>query len=205
MVSLEGEDPHFYRKTMEAATGGFERGEEAKFNNLDVTDMNPILHKNPAVAKKLAVPNRRRWPRLNPDTVPGLKSIELSQGADVEIVDISKGGLLLETETRLRPDFKILLKVKTAEGLLRISGTILRSSIYSLKGVPRYRTAIAFNQPLELMEGTVVSEQESSEDSGESEETGSEDEEDTAGAILTVVASDSSGVCMEESFLLNEL
>jgi hypothetical protein len=154
--------------------------------------------------RKQAGPNRRRWPRLKPDTIPGLKSIELSQGAKIEIVDISKGGLLLETEARLRPDFKIVLKVKTAEGLLRIDGTILRSAIYSLKGVPKYRTAIAFNQPLELVDAAVVPVMESRESSDGFEEIGLEEEVETAPAILTVIASDSNGTCLEESFSLND-
>ena len=157
--------------------------------------------------------NRRRWPRLRPDSIPGLKGVELNQGSDVDIVNISRGGLLLQTEARLRPDLKIMLKVVTTEGVLRIDGTILRSFIYSLKGAPKYRTAIAFQQPLTLLddlnEETVRQLQESEASDGDTEQPhnpvpgGYESEDEKAPAILTFVASDANGVCMQESFSLN--
>jgi len=156
--------------------------------------------------KDLEMSNRRRWPRLKPDAVPGLKHVEFTHGADVNIIDISKGGLLLETEARLRPDMKIMLKLVTAEGVLRIDGTILRSAIYSLKSVPRYRTAIVFQQPLELLE---IPDREArpgaggSDPSSDLERDGVEDEDAKVPAVLTVVAQDGGGVCLEESFSLN--
>jgi hypothetical protein len=153
--------------------------------------------------------SRRRWPRLKPDSIPGLKGVELNQGSEVDIVNISRGGLLLETEARLRPDLKIMLKVVTTDGVLRLDGTILRSSIFSLKGAPRYRTAIAFKQPLTLLDDLKAEEilHEKEAIDGLEKELPAQDfheDEEKAPAILTFVASDSSGICMQESFSLND-
>jgi hypothetical protein len=89
--------------------------------------------------------------------LPGLKSVEWSQGSEVEIVTISREGMILETDTRLRPDFKVMLKVVTGKGPMRIHGIVLRTAICSLAGGPRYRSEVAFRQPLELFdEGKVA-------------------------------------------------
>jgi hypothetical protein len=97
-------------------------------------------------------PNRRRYARLTPSAVPALKSVSFSRGAEVKVVDISSGGILLETEVRLRPQMKILLKLVTGEGILKVDGHVLRSSICSLEKVPLYKSAIAFDNPLEFID-----------------------------------------------------
>jgi hypothetical protein len=102
--------------------------------------------------KKETQSNRRLSPRLKAEDVPFLKSVELYQGKEIQIVNISRGGILIETETRLRPDFKVVLTLVTTEGVYKRDGTILRSSVSSLNGIPKYRTAIAFKQPFELMD-----------------------------------------------------
>lgn len=163
--------------------------------------------------------SRRRWPRLSPEALPFLKSVEFNQGSQAEIVNISRGGLLLETEARLRPDLKIMFKLVTTEGILKMDGTILRSSIFSLKGVPRYRTAIVFKKPFKLLDDipdeSVKKTQETNSETMDPEyltekerdqpqqgnpESGAE----TNPAILTVVASDDHGICLQESFSLND-
>jgi len=94
---------------------------------------------------------RRRWPRLKPSSIPFLKEIHLSQGSEVQAIDISRGGMLLETEVRLRPQMRVHLKLVTSEGLIEIEGSVLRSSIASLQGIPRYRSAIVFSKPFHLL------------------------------------------------------
>lgn len=163
--------------------------------------------------------NRREWPRLNPETLPFLKSVEFSQGKEIQIVNISRGGLLLETEARLRPDLNIMLKLVTTEGILKMDGTILRSSIFSLKGVPKYRTAIAFRHPFELLDDVkmetndqaqktstdfMIPEIHEDSDSHQPQQNSPDSETEKTPAILTVVASDASGVCLQESFELND-
>lgn len=97
-------------------------------------------------------PEQRRWPRLKPSAVPFLKSVSFSQGSEVQVIDISRGGILLESEVRLRPQMKIHLKMQTTDGLIKLEGSVLRSSISSLQGTPRYRSAIAFEHPFHMLD-----------------------------------------------------
>jgi hypothetical protein len=96
--------------------------------------------------------NRRHDSRLTPTSMPALKSVRLSQGDEAKVIDISRGGILLQTDACLRPQMKILLKLITGEGVFKIDAHILRSSICSLEKIPLYRTAIAFDHPLEIMD-----------------------------------------------------
>jgi hypothetical protein len=104
----------------------------------------------PKVRKNRSGRERRKYPRLNPTSVPFLKSVALGQGNEVDAIDISEGGILVETEVRLRPLMKIHLKLVTRQETIRIEGTVLRSSISSIKGSPRYKSAIAFDAPLRM-------------------------------------------------------
>ena len=69
--------------------------------------------------------DRRRSPRLKPADLPFLKSVEFSKGSKIEIINISRGGLLLETVSRLGPDLKIHVKIVTTEGIFEVEGLSL--------------------------------------------------------------------------------
>jgi len=159
--------------------------------------------------------NRRQYPRLRPEAVPFLKSVNFSQGAEAEIINISRGGVLLETETRLRPQMKIVLKLVTSDGVIKMSGHILRSYISSLKKTPRYRSAIAFEHPFHMLDDLSVEEetQVSQLDPSETAVAGTDGDQPSAqpdpggmideeSAILTVVAQD--GISLQEMFKLND-
>ena len=105
-------------------------------------------------------------PEENQSAVPFLKDVH--DGSEIQVVDISREGMLLETEARLRPRTKIQLKLATREGLIKINGCVQRSSIASLKGVPRYQTAIAFENPFRGLD-----------DLSQDSETASVDEQET--------------------------
>ncbi len=96
--------------------------------------------------------DQRRWPRLKPSSVPFLNSVTFNQGSEVHVIDISRGGMLLETEVRLRPEMKIHLKLLTSDGLIKLDGSVVRSSVASLQGVPKYRSAIAFDHPFHMLD-----------------------------------------------------
>jgi hypothetical protein len=96
--------------------------------------------------------NRREFRRLSPDEVPFLKSVALNQGIEAHVIDISRGGILLTTEARLRPQMRIILKVITSKGASKISGMVVRSSISSLDRMPIYKSAIAFDTPLSMLD-----------------------------------------------------
>jgi hypothetical protein len=163
--------------------------------------------------------DRRRYPRLKPADLPFLKKVEFSKGSKIDIINISRGGLLLETESRLGPDLRIKVKIVTTEGVFEMEGITLRSSVFSLKGAPRYRTAIIFKKPFELMDKFKDSSKEavqekvsevavtgaSDEMSGQPSQPGNHGNEDEkTPAVLTVVASDENGICLNETFTLND-
>ena len=93
---------------------------------------------------------RRASPRLSPDAFPSLNGAYLRGGASVELIDISTGGALVESEERLTPNTKISLKIATTEGTFLLQGRIVRSTISQLKGGPRYRSGIAFDNRFPL-------------------------------------------------------
>ena len=96
--------------------------------------------------------NRRQYLRLKPSSVPFLKSVAFNQGFEAQVINISRGGILLETDVRLRPQMKILLKLVTTDGVIKMEGLIIRSAISSLNGVPRYKSAIAFDHPFHMLD-----------------------------------------------------
>jgi hypothetical protein len=93
---------------------------------------------------------RRTSPRLPPTAFPALKSACLSSGSEVTLINISKGGALLESVDRLAPSTRISLRVITTEGILILQGKILRCMISHLNGGLRYRSAVAFDQEFPL-------------------------------------------------------
>ena len=99
-----------------------------------------------------ALAAKRQWVRLNPENTPSLKGIALNQGSTARVVDISRGGALIETDVRLCPQTKIGFKVLMEQGDFRITGSVLRSSIKSLQGTPIYRSAIVFENPLNVLD-----------------------------------------------------
>ena len=161
--------------------------------------------------------NRRQYPRLKPSAVPFLKSVAFNQGFEAQVVNISRGGILLETEEALRPQMKILLKLVTSDGLIKMEGHVLRSSISSLNGVPRYQSAIAFEHPFHMLDDLSAeieerkreSQSESTApcviDNGDtlpSMETISGGTLDVDSAVLTVIAQE--GVSMQDMLKLND-
>jgi hypothetical protein len=112
---------------------------------------------------------KRRWPRLKPSSVPLLKNISFNQGTDIQVIDISRGGILLETTARLRPQMKIELKLLTRDGLIKLEGSVLRSSVSSLQGVPKYRSAIEFDNQFHMLDDLSEPMQEASSEPQESD------------------------------------
>jgi hypothetical protein len=94
---------------------------------------------------------KRQHARLTPENTPALKGIALSQGSTARVVDISRGGALIETDVRLCPQTKIGFKVRLEQGDIRVMGSVLRSSIKSLQG-PIYQSAIVFEKPLTVLD-----------------------------------------------------
>jgi hypothetical protein len=152
---------------------------------------------------------QRRWPRLKPSSVRFLKSVTFNQGSEVHVINISRGGMLLETEVRLRPQMKITLKLVTSDGLIKLPGVVLRSSIVSLEGGPRFQTAISFENPFHMLDDLSAEPELSAGHSPENDQapalqTGTEQPASDDDAILTFVAPDMPGASLLELFKTND-
>jgi len=95
---------------------------------------------------------RRGHMRLSMDDIQWLRSARLKYGPDVRVIDISVGGILIESETALRPDSNIVFELAGPTGSILIPSRVLRCRVSSLNGVTRYRGACAFKRPLTLPE-----------------------------------------------------
>ena len=81
---------------------------------------------------------------------PSLKGAYLVSGSEVNLINISRGGALLESAERLAPSTRISLRLITTEGIKQLYGQILRCSISHLNGGLRYRSAVSFEQEFPL-------------------------------------------------------
>ena len=96
--------------------------------------------------------DQRDDPRLKPSSIPFLKSISFEKGLEAQVIDISRGGMLIETDVRLRPQMKLGINVTTTDGTIVLDGSIIRTFIISLKGAPRYQSAISFDHPFLMLD-----------------------------------------------------
>jgi hypothetical protein len=87
------------------------------------------------------------------DEVPLVKALRSSSGSEIEVDNISRGGALLQTRKRMMPGSRIQLRLVSVAGEMPLTGFVLRSSISSPKGMPRYQTAVVFERPLQVLEG----------------------------------------------------
>ncbi len=109
---------------------------------------------------RLPPAERREWRRFGarPDR-PGQISARLFPGKTVRLLDISRGGVLVESDTRLRPGAPVQLQLGAPDAprqLLRAQ--VVRCWVSALihGGPMRYRAALAFGSPIEMDESQWV-------------------------------------------------
>jgi hypothetical protein len=109
-------------------------------------------HPNPPGRKQKAESERRRTHRFPATAIPGLKTVNLGTGPEVELVNISRGGALVESLTRLTPSSNISLRLLAGESSFVIRGRVLRSQVAGFLGsMLKYRSAIQFTQEFVLL------------------------------------------------------
>jgi hypothetical protein len=97
------------------------------------------------------VRERRAFPRRPASELTFLKSVKLLAGPDVRLIDVSRGGAQLESDTPLPPGTRVCLRLVTTDTTLLIDGRVLRSRVSCLQpGLVRYRSAVAFDQEVAL-------------------------------------------------------
>jgi hypothetical protein len=93
---------------------------------------------------------RRGHMRLGGDDVRWLRSARLKYGPDVRVLDISAGGILVETDGQLRPDANIVFELSGSTNSILVPSKVLRCRVASFADVMRYRGACSFKRPLEI-------------------------------------------------------
>ncbi len=102
--------------------------------------------------KQGPTPDRRRAIRRKRAELSWLRGLRLRPGLDVALVNLSAGGALIETPTRLRPGARTVVRVRGAAGSWTVSGSVSRSWVAAIEpahGVV-YRGALVFDEALDL-------------------------------------------------------
>ena len=84
----------------------------------------------------------------------GIEQARIRPGREAAVIDVSAGGILIETRHRLLPGTTIELQLSIGDACTAVRGRVLRSAVACLRhGRVLYRGAIAFDQPLASLGG----------------------------------------------------
>ena len=94
--------------------------------------------------------DRRTNLRLPAEDVLWLQGVRIKYGAEVRVIDISAGGVLVETESELKPDSTLVFEVSGADSTMLVPSRVVRCTPVTNGGMTRYQTACAFKRSLSL-------------------------------------------------------
>ncbi len=90
--------------------------------------------------------------RLDPALIPSLKSARLVAGPEVQLINLSSGGAMLECNTRLLPGAGICIRLVATDALFFLKGRVLESRALSLCGSElTYQCNVAFDEEFSLL------------------------------------------------------
>lgn len=92
--------------------------------------------------------DRRRTPRHRRVQDHGVVSAHVRPGHRAQLVNVSAGGVLVDTACRLQPGASVELQMRTDSRHISIRGRVVRCAVVRLRPVVCYRGAIAFDQHL---------------------------------------------------------
>jgi hypothetical protein len=91
--------------------------------------------------------DRRRTPRREPDERDPLARVRLRVGRELQVVNISNGGVLVHGQTRLLPGTPLDVHVVTRHGRILVRGRVVRAYVARLASDDVwYRGAVAFER-----------------------------------------------------------
>ena len=92
---------------------------------------------------------RRAAPRTHTLEEHGIKAVRVRAGQDAAVLNVSAGGIFIETLHRLLPGTTIELQLLFDADRAKVRGRVLRSAVSCLQhGQVSYRGAIAFERAL---------------------------------------------------------
>ena len=114
-----------------------------------------VKHKLPAHERGSEEPvtEKRTSPRLPASSISSLKSVRLVAGPEVTLINISRGGALIETDALLVPHSSIAIRLVTADAAFLLRGRVLRSRASSFQGSALlYQSALAFDEEFPFLD-----------------------------------------------------
>ena len=124
------------------------------------TDLRTILYapsvvrsvKKTANAAAGGVPKDRRWAHRTPQQSPWVWTVRLPWGAEVDLVNISRTGVLLESGSKVSPGVALELQLSGVGVHRAMMARFVRSEVARVdrRGV-RYHAAAQFDQPLDIL------------------------------------------------------
>jgi hypothetical protein len=112
---------------------------------------NPV---NKQRLKHQSIKDRRKAPRFDASVIPTLKNIRQVGGPEVELINISRVGALIESHDRMSPGSDISLQLVIGEDVFLLKGRIIRCSISSTNDAV-FQSAIAFDEDFKLLPTTI--------------------------------------------------
>ena len=98
---------------------------------------------------------RRAARRVSALGASGMDRARLRPGRMAQVIDLSSGGALIETDWRLLPGMRVELQLGQPVPRFRVAGRILRCHVALLdRERIRYRGALAFEDQLPIWEET---------------------------------------------------
>ena len=96
-------------------------------------------------------------PRFPATAVPTIKAVKLSPGDTVELVNISRSGVLVEGRTRFVPGTRVTVHFDGGFSPAQMKGKIVRCQVSSISGgALRYQSGIQFEKRLESNPGEMA-------------------------------------------------
>jgi hypothetical protein len=93
---------------------------------------------------------RRGFRRVGPQDCPGASGLRIRPGRGAQVIDLSGGGLLIESDAQVLPGAFLDVLLRTGDTARVMRARVTRCSVSSLHPVDgiRYRAGICFQQPV---------------------------------------------------------
>ena len=88
--------------------------------------------------------------RRSPGTNEAVSRVRLRLGPELDVMNLSDHGALLEGKARLSPGSRVDLHIVSVHGRVLVRSTVVRAHVSSLRPeVVIYRAAVRFDQPVD--------------------------------------------------------
>src|SRR5882724_7594712 len=98
--------------------------------------------------------DRRRAPRHDAAHLGSVITRVIGDG-EVKLLDFSRSGVLIESDTRLSIGAKATVRLTTTDASLTVRGQVVRSKVAGVNGTIVYHTALALEDDLTALEKAV--------------------------------------------------